>query len=460
MAPAHANRRGCLLIAGALSVAVACGVVAAGAKAAQPPGRPQPQARAKQEPQAGPKGPSIPPAPILVAPGPGGIMIASEDTQALDQFERLLTILSGVLASDEPEWTIFYLKHSKAAVVAETLDAIIAGKEASSVSITPEARINALIVHANPSDAETIEELLKVLDQEESPQEVLAQARPRILAVANASAEDIADVIRQVYQDRMTSGSGRGAGQSPGPFQGPFQGMPQGPLQGPFSGPAGAPQEFLQQMVMLGAGMGGRSGGQRGVADEPPKMSIGVVARTNSLVIAAPDSLFREVEDLVGQLDRAAIRSKDTVQVIALHGTDIGLLRQALSAMMGDRVRIGQAALAASRYGGAGVQPQRSPMPGAQGQIGVVPGEPRVAGLPQSPFGSQGMGVNPAGPGQTDSPQGPFSSPFPDGGPGPGGDRGPMIGDGLPGQTPGSPGAAPGGPGAGPGSSPGPGPPP
>ena len=202
-------------------------------------------------------------------------------------------------------------------------------------------------------------------------------------------------------------------------------------------------------MVMAG-GMG-RSGGGRGVADEPPKMSIGVVARTNSLVIAAPDSLFREVEDLVGQLDRAAIRSKDTVQVFALHGTDIGLLRQALSAMMGDRVRMGQAALAASRYGGAGVQPQRSPMPAGQGQTGGFPGEPRVAGLPQSPFGSQGMGVNPAGPGQTGPTQGPFFSPFPDGGPGPGGDRGPMIGDGLPGQTPGSPGAAPGGPGPGPG---------
>ena len=67
------------------------------------------------------------PAPIIVAPGPGGIMIASSDTAALDEFERLLTSLAGDSLAGGPEVTIFYLKHTKAEIVAETLDQIFGG---------------------------------------------------------------------------------------------------------------------------------------------------------------------------------------------------------------------------------------------------------------------------------------------------------------------------------------------
>jgi len=57
------------------------------------------------------------------------------------------------------------------------------------------------------------------------------------VAVSNASAQDIADVIRQVYQDRMTSGSGRGTGQTPGSPGA----APGGPGAGPGSSPGPGP---------------------------------------------------------------------------------------------------------------------------------------------------------------------------------------------------------------------------
>ncbi len=484
----------------ALGAALACGALAASARAAEPE--------------------------IVVAPGPRGVVIVSQDTRALDEFERLLTTLAGGLPGGEPELTIFFLKHAKAAAVAETLDEIFAGgtgspggafsqnngggrgpsrglpetafgdvpggtfdnlpggetvERAGSVRITPDPRLNALIVQANRSDADTIEELLKILDQKQSPEEILAHAKPRIIAVHNTPAEDMADVIRQVYQDRMTGGSGPGAGQPPGAPQGPFQ------------GPPGAPQQFFQQMAMFqGGGAGRRGGGQRGSSEELPRMSIGVDGRTNSLVVAAPDPLFREVKDLVGQLDRATLQSRDTVEVIALHGSDSGILRQALPALLGERVRFGQTSFAGRASGVPGVAPrgpapqglpgpQGLPAPGIAPQIGVVPGEPPQPDLPPGPIENRGMGVSRTGPGRAGPPEGPaeqqgmeagpdgpmeagpeqssFLPQFPDRGGGAGADRRPAMEGGQPGpqslfqrgsrgRTGVRSGSAPGGPGA------------
>ena len=51
----------------------------------------------------------------------------SNDTQALDEFVKLLELLAGPALSGKPELTIFYLKHAKAASVAETLDMVLGG---------------------------------------------------------------------------------------------------------------------------------------------------------------------------------------------------------------------------------------------------------------------------------------------------------------------------------------------
>ena len=46
-------------------------------------------------------------------------------------------------------------------------------------------------------------------------------------------------------------------------------------------------------------GRGGEAAQTANKADETPKMSIGVDVRTNSLIVAAPESLFEEVKQLV-----------------------------------------------------------------------------------------------------------------------------------------------------------------
>jgi hypothetical protein len=52
-------------------------------------------------------------------------MIASDDIDALDHLEDLLTALAGSTGSSEV--TLFYLKHARATVVAQTLNQILSG---------------------------------------------------------------------------------------------------------------------------------------------------------------------------------------------------------------------------------------------------------------------------------------------------------------------------------------------
>ena len=303
------------------------------------------------------------PSPIIVSQGPGGIMIASQDTKALDRFEQLFNALASGAMSGNAELTIFYLKHAKAASVAETLDQVLGGGTTSSrssggqgggliqdiagaamgetggnlvgalmgmggggtinptgsIRITADPRLNALVVQANSTDLDTIEQLLKILDQKESPEDVLVVSKPRLIPVFNTQAEEVSKIVSQVYQDRMVKSAAGGGNQQPP-----------------------SPQEFIQ---MLRGGSGGQRGGRGGGAtEEVQKMSVGVDTRTNSLVVVAPDNLFEEVKDLVEQLDQAAIKTSESVRVVTLHRANPATVRQALSAITGNMAQSGASA--------------------------------------------------------------------------------------------------------------------
>src|SRR4029077_6974912 len=88
-------------------------------KAAAPAAPKQP---ASATPPAAGKG-----AQIIVAPGPGGTLIASDDLEALDQLEDMLSTVAGHNAASGREYAVFYLKYSKAPVIAEVLAAIFGG---------------------------------------------------------------------------------------------------------------------------------------------------------------------------------------------------------------------------------------------------------------------------------------------------------------------------------------------
>lgn len=312
-------------------------------------------------------------APISVVMGPAGIVISSDDEEALNRFEQLLSNIASVTPSGGQTFVVFYLKHARAEVIAATLGNILRGGagsasgdvgevaadalgdvlasmggglagsllgldgggggasgaiQAGGTAIIPESRLNALFVSGRQQDVETIEQLLEILDQPQGPEEVAVNARPRIIPVLNMDAEAVATVLRQVYANRM---EGSGGGNQRGP----------------------SPEDVMRAMFGGRGGRGGRGGGGGGGSDapedEPQKMSIGVDERSNSLVIVAPDQLFSEVQELVRQLDQEDLGATQAVRIVSLDRSNPTAVQQALTAIIGNNAQIGSSSSSSSQ---------------------------------------------------------------------------------------------------------------
>jgi type II secretory pathway component GspD/PulD (secretin) len=273
-------------------------------------------------------------APVLIAPGPGGTVIASDDLEALDEVEELLGAVAGRNSTSGREFAVFYLKYSKASNIAEVLAAIYGGRSgggdrgiigdmasnalgnvggalmgdlllggggatagaftSANVDIVPDARLNALVVHAKPNDLDTIEQLLKVLDQRTGPENVEAEAEPRLIPVYNTTASEVKEIVEQVYADRM---AGANAVMSP--------------------------QEMMQMI------RGGPNPSQ-----QIQKMSIAVDVPNNMLVVRAPDPLFDEVRQLVTDLDQSLEGSPETTKVVPLRLTNAANVVKTLDSLL------------------------------------------------------------------------------------------------------------------------------
>ncbi len=325
------------------------------------PGAAAPESPAVDDKNKGGDKASIPGAPIVVVIGASGVLIASEDKDALNEFERLMSTLTSPSIVGTREYTVFYLKHAKAATAAVLLQQMIGGGTVSSgggggivgdiaqqaiggfgggflggllgggqnqnnsivpegvvtgargtggpVDIIPDSRLNALIVQASPSDVDTIDQLLHVIDQPDSPEEVALVPKPRLIYVNNTTADSVADVVKQVYSTRLEGAAAGGQNQ--------------------FN-----PAMLFQQA--LRGGRGGRGGQQQ---EEPSKMSIGVDERNNALVVAAPDPLFHEVEDLVAKLDQESAGDKVTTSIVHVSSTSGDAMKTALLAVLGDQAK-------------------------------------------------------------------------------------------------------------------------
>ena len=404
-------------------------------------GETAPRTVASEEP-AGPK--SVRGAPIVVVPTPNGLMLRSDDLEALDAFEELFNSLAAQSSANGREFTVFYLKSASATVVAATLEQILSGASSSAstsssgsllgnlagaalgsagglvgsllslgssggftttgpIQIVPETRLNALIVQANAVDLDMVEQLLQILDQPETPETDVAN-KPRVIQVVNTSATSVADVVKQVYASRMESSGGGGGGGNSG--------------RGP------SPEDFLR---LLGGGGRGGAGG-RAAEEEESKMSIGVDTRMNTLIVSAPQPLFTEVESLVRMLDQpSGEASGQAFQVVTVNSANPSSVQQALLAILG-----GQATSRSSGSGGGGGSSgsnngdgQRSPedirrameaMQRMQGGGGGPGGGPFSGGGPGGFFGGRGPGSFGGGGGPGGGPGGGFF-----GGRGPGG---------------------------------------
>ena len=101
------------------------------------------------------------------------------------------------------------------------------------------------------------------------------------MTVEHIAADEIAEIVQQVFQEKMAS-----AGRNKQP----------------------SPQEFIEA---LRGGRAGRGSSRGRTTDSTRRISIGIDTRSNSLIVSAPEALFQEVKLLVESLDQAAAESNN-----------------------------------------------------------------------------------------------------------------------------------------------------
>jgi hypothetical protein len=189
---------------------------------------------------------------------------------------------------------------------------------AGPVTVVPDVRLNALFVTATDRDMETVEMFLQVIDQPWNPEGTQFNAAPRFIPVLNNDAETVANTVKQVYAGRIQSEGGGGSQRGP------------------------SPEDFIRALRGGRGGSSGRGGQNRG---EEIKMTIGVDTKSNSLIVAAPDYLFFEVESLVKQLDDVAVPEDQTMRVYTLKRASSDLVQKSLAQRLGSSATIKSATI-------------------------------------------------------------------------------------------------------------------
>ncbi len=325
------------------------------------------QAAAPAEPQAAPAAAAADaePGEIVVRVTPAGIVVISQDLDALDEFESMLQELIQADDRKGKRTEVFPLKHKDADIAANMLKAMIDGganvadgglgglasmmggplggvmgsllsgggsqpaaggsvsgtTSGTPANITPDMTLNVLYVTGLPRDLDNIEQLIRLIDKEESDDPPVASRR-RFIPIMNSKAADIALLVREQF-----------AGQ----IYGDTSNNRQMQLQ---------PQDVLA--AMMGGGRGGRGGPGGGLGGrnqqqnlgEKKKIMISVVTETNSLIVTAPDHLFEDVEAFVKMVDMENDIPDATVKIVPITRINSDAAYTSLSSMIGTNATV------------------------------------------------------------------------------------------------------------------------
>ncbi len=305
---------------------------------------------------------------IVIMQGPGGLIIQSEDKQALAEFDSLLRLLADQAAMGDSEPTIVYLQHRRADAAKELLEAILSGSSSSSGSsggllgdmagavlggfggsmfgsmlggsggssissssgiasgdytITADPWLNALVIKASPGDMQLIEQLLHVIDQAEGPLSIETQGQLAMIPVISQDVNQMLNMIKQLYGDRIEGNSGGGGAA--------------GGRGGGGGGGGGQPNPAEIIAALRGGGSGGRGGGAASKLVEP-KIAISADTNTNTLLVLAQPSQIQELRRLVEDIDEVGEAEKEDFAYASLEGViSATLFKDSISRILGPK---------------------------------------------------------------------------------------------------------------------------
>lgn len=273
-----------------------------------------------------------------------GLVLQSDDASALGKFEEHLRTIMGPTDSMPSPPIVFYLKYTKPddalRMLAELLDGGESAKEAEvgtlvngfvsssgsflgsilttrggtstmmagTITVVADPRLNRLIAQGTAADIELIEGYLEIIDKDRSLTEIETYGVSNIIELNHTSATVVAESIRQAFANRLASGTGAAGGQAQ------TRGNNGQPAKQPTKEKAGGEEkgESKNGKEKASATAKNGSGGQNAQALEP-KMTIAVHEPSNSLIVTAPEPLFRQVERLAKMIDE---RSEQTVELL------------------------------------------------------------------------------------------------------------------------------------------------
>lgn len=243
----------------------------------------EPAPSAAESPQ-----PNDSPMPVRIIPGDDGeVMIVSRDPEAADVAKQFVEQM--VPAADDVQ--VVQLKHAQATLVRTQLETLLEHTRVASTSVLntqPSLRMDAdirtnrlIIQHATPRQLRLINEMVPQLDRPEQEDERLVRQQ-RIYRAQRKRAAEIAEIVKEVYRDLLSS--------SDKVFAGRETHMPFG-YNRAFAATTRSPE-------------------YQGL------LAVGVDDEANTLVLSAPTYLMEEVMRLVMLVDISA--SGERVVVVPL----------------------------------------------------------------------------------------------------------------------------------------------
>ncbi len=249
-------------------------------------------------------------------------------TDYADNLRRIARIVAALDVPNGTDLEIIPMQHAVASDVAATLSRLLdapGGGAAQGVpgagtggTILADARTNALLVRAvNPARMALIKQLIGKLDQPSA-----ANNNLHVVYLRNAQADKLAEVLRNV----LSGQSGTVGSRNSAPLGGGGLGAPGG--TGTAQGNPAVAQVNQGAPSFTGGSTGGNSNSASGTAIQADLSS-------NSLIITAPEPVYRQLRGVIDQLDsrRAQVYIEALVaEVSAKQQDEFGIQWQAATA--------------------------------------------------------------------------------------------------------------------------------
>ena len=309
---------------------------------------------------------SSPPPVVVTVNEDGRLILSSNDTQALDRLEDLI----GRIAPPQKDYEVFYLKYALASLVTLNLREYFeedkdggdsedaywrgwygigmsdSGKKDNRSGLAKRRSIrfiydydtnSVLVSNASPEQLETVNDLIEIYDKPPSEDSISAR-RFQLFKLQHAKANDVANTIKEVYRDLLSS------------------------KDQVFQAEGGEKEQSSQTTnyyrVYGSSGDGEDKKPTKVKASFAGALSVGVDSVSNTIIVSAQEEWMASITEMVEYLDREAEPYRPATQV--MHTTvNAKSLQKALM----------------EAFGPAKENPQQQGQP----QQGQVPGQQPVA---------------------------------------------------------------------------------